>query len=90
MKSRSTLFLMLLSASLILVSCGPSRNPFVGPVPDGALMRFGRGDVSGFVIPPNEDVLIASSNLGIFFYRLNDLSLMSTSLADSPLMSITI
>ncbi len=59
-----------------------SHNPFAGPVPDGALMRFGKGEVSRIVISPVEDALIVSNSVGTYYYRLDDLSLISASVVD--------
>lgn len=52
-------------------------NPYLGPAPEGALLRIGRGTINDAVFSPDGNELIVVSGLGIYFYDSSAMNLDS-------------
>lgn len=46
-------------------------DPNWGPVPEGALIRLGKGEPMGLAISPDGQFIVVGSHLGAFLYRLD-------------------
>jgi WD40 repeat protein len=49
--------------------------PFVGPVPEGALARIGKGTLQAMALSPDDQLIAVGTSIGTFVYRADDLSL---------------
>jgi WD40 repeat protein len=50
-----------------------SVNPYLGPVPEGALARLGKGRANAVAFSPDGQELAVASGLGVFVYRADTL-----------------
>jgi WD40 repeat protein len=48
-------------------------SPYIGPVPDGARARLGKGLISEIALSPRGDLLAVASSIGIYLYRVDTL-----------------
>ncbi|MBN1123274.1 MAG: hypothetical protein JXJ17_19540 [Anaerolineae bacterium] len=66
----------------------PTGNPYAGPVPEGALMRLGKGSINEFALSPNGDYLAIASSIGVFVYWLDTLAQVWYGSTESSTVSV--
>ncbi len=58
-------------------TAAPSPTPppdlFAGPVPEGAFMRLGKGEIKEIAISPDGSLLAVASGTGLYLYRMDTL-----------------
>ncbi len=65
-------------------------NPFLGPVPEGALMRLGKGTAYEAIFYPDGKILAVASSLGIYLYNFETLDLIRFFATKHPVTAISV
>jgi len=65
-------------------------SPFLGPVPEGALMRLGKGTAFKAIFYPDGTTIAVASSLGIYLYNFETLDLINFFATKHPITAISV
>ncbi|HQP09662.1 MAG TPA: serine/threonine-protein kinase, partial [Anaerolineaceae bacterium] len=80
----------LVPAATASVDLDMYTNPLLGPVPEGALMRLGKGTAYKAIFYPDGKTIAVASSLGIYLYNFETLDLINFFATEHPVTAISV